>query len=58
MHTLDGCVGPAALHRLDGADQSAVGMGGMVASKEWIRGLADRGKAFTERVERCFDIVI
>ena len=33
-------------------------MGGMVASNDLIRGLADRGKAFAERVERCFDVVV
>ena len=36
----------------------AGGIGGMDASNDWIRGLADRGKAFAERVERCFDIVV
>ena len=34
------------------------GIGGMDASNDWIRGLADRGKAFAERVERCFDVVV
>ena len=59
MHTLDGCVGPAALHRLDGADaDKAGGIGGMDTSNDWIRDLADYGKAFAERVERCFDIVV
>ena len=58
-HTLDGCDQPAALHRLDGTDQRGGGdIGGMDASNDWIRGLADRGKAFAERVERCFDIVV
>ena len=36
----------------------AGGIGGMDASNDWIRGLADRGKAFAERVERCFDVVV
>ena len=36
----------------------AGGMGGKVASNDWSRGLADRGKAFAERVERCFNIVV
>ena len=36
----------------------ASGIGGMEASNNWIRGLADRGNAFAERVERCFDIVV
>ena len=36
----------------------AGGIGGMYASNDWIRGLADRGKAFAERVERCFDVVV
>lgn len=36
----------------------ASGIGGVEASNDWIRGLADRGKAFAERVERCFDIVV
>ena len=36
----------------------AGGIGGMDASNDWIRGLTDRGKAFAERVERCFDIVV
>ena len=36
----------------------AGGIGGMDASNDWIRDLADHGKAFAERVERCFDIVV
>ena len=36
----------------------ASGIGGVEASNDWIRGLADRGKAFAERVERCLDIVV
>lgn len=36
----------------------ASGIGGVEASNDWIRGLADCGKAFAERVERCFDIVV
>ena len=36
----------------------AGGIGGMDASNDWIRDLADYGKAFAERVERCFDIVV
>ena len=36
----------------------AGGIGGMDASNDWIRGLADRSKALAERVQRCFDIVI
>ena len=36
----------------------ASGIGGVEASNDWIRGLADRGKAFAEGVERCFDIVV
>ena len=35
-----------------------VGIGGMDARNDWIRDLADHGKAFAERVERCFDIVV
>ena len=34
------------------------GIGGMDVSNDWIRGLADRSKAFAERVERCFNIVV
>tara|TARA_B100001175_G_scaffold284867_1_gene265552 strand:+ start:1234 stop:1395 length:162 start_codon:yes stop_codon:yes gene_type:complete len=36
----------------------AGGISGMDASNDWNRGLADYGKAFAERVERCFDIVV
>ena len=36
----------------------ASGIGGVEASNDWIRDLADRGKAFAEGVERCFDIVV
>jgi hypothetical protein len=36
----------------------AGGIGGMDASNNWIRGLADHSKAFAERVERCFDVVV
>ena len=37
----------------------ASGIGGMMdVSTAWIRDLADHGKAFAERVERCFDIVV
>jgi hypothetical protein len=36
----------------------ACGTGEMDASNDWIRELADHGKAFAERVERCFDIVV
>ena len=37
---------------------NAGGIGGMDASNDWIRDLADYGKAFAERVECCFDIVV
>ena len=36
----------------------AGGIGGMDASNDWIRGLADRSKALAERVECCFNIVV
>ena len=40
------------------AHSKAGGIGGMDARNNWIRGLADHSKAFAERVERCFDVVV